>query len=206
MYVIGKYIAKRDFNIRNCVLVWSCSLREHCLFPCAMDVVRRMPRLMIDFGSVVGLGCLVNKGCDLDNPESQCWFNIIEGPLKGELVMCRMKNIDVKWSLQLREATRQCANCGIEQSRANPLLPKFAMCFECKHVHYCSRHCQKIHWKSEHKHQCPVYKASAVASLNRSKKDAKTKMEMNHDGSVSFSERLVVDKRPIDFTATMLHR
>ena len=53
---------------------------------------------------------------------------------------------------------------------------------------------------------------SSVQSERRSnieqiqEKDANVEMEMSHDGRISFSERLLVDKRPIDFRATMLHR
>ena len=40
--------------------------------------------------------------------------------------------------------------------------PSFASpskCAGCKERYYCSRACQKVHWKAGHKAQCPVLKA-----------------------------------------------
>ena len=41
----------------------------------------------------------------------------------------------------------ECANCGVSDK---PLLA----CARCVLVHYCSRECQKEHWKNDHKQRC----------------------------------------------------
>ena len=46
----------------------------------------------------------------------------------------------------------QCANCLIlELKQLN-----FRTCSRCKHVQYCSRNCQRQHWKYQHRHDCPT--------------------------------------------------
>ena len=43
-------------------------------------------------------------------------------------------------------ARNHCAGCGAQEEDQ-----KFQLCNGCKLVRYCSRDCQKAHWKKEHK-------------------------------------------------------
>ncbi|XP_066280805.1 uncharacterized protein [Branchiostoma lanceolatum] len=45
---------------------------------------------------------------------------------------------------------RECGFCG----KLSTPEQKFSKCGSCLHVYYCSRDCQKQHWKSGHKNQC----------------------------------------------------
>ena len=45
-----------------------------------------------------------------------------------------------------------CANCRIVEP--SDKTNRFARCQGCNIVWYCSRKCQKAHWKAQHKHQC----------------------------------------------------
>ena len=45
---------------------------------------------------------------------------------------------------------RACAACGVKKSKDNVLY----VCANCQSVKYCSRHCQKIHWKFCHRFCC----------------------------------------------------
>lgn len=45
-----------------------------------------------------------------------------------------------------------CANCFAAEGRAS--LPKLSACARCGLVAYCSRDCQRAHWKSNHKQHC----------------------------------------------------
>lgn len=51
----------------------------------------------------------------------------------------------------LKEVQFDCALCG--------KLAKANKCGACKKVHYCSKECQKAHWKEEHKKECEELKA-----------------------------------------------
>ena len=45
---------------------------------------------------------------------------------------------------------KKCERC--EKCKSDKL--NLWKCAACEKVYYCSRHCQKIHWKYEHRHQC----------------------------------------------------
>ena len=44
----------------------------------------------------------------------------------------------------------QCSGCG----RARALQEKFRACSRCEKTRYCSKECQKKHWKGQHKKEC----------------------------------------------------
>ena len=48
--------------------------------------------------------------------------------------------------------SRVCANC--DKPAAGPDDPTFKRCGRCKLVWYCSKTCQKKHWRKEHRHVC----------------------------------------------------
>ncbi|KAK7542872.1 uncharacterized protein J3D65DRAFT_615241 [Phyllosticta citribraziliensis] len=59
-----------------------------------------------------------------------------------------------------------CSNCFV---RSNDGLPgsrhiKISACSACKVVSYCSKQCQSIAWKRQHKAQCPIWKGLPRAS------------------------------------------
>lgn len=45
-----------------------------------------------------------------------------------------------------------CAHCGVT-SKARP-PPQMQRCSRCKKIYYCSRDCQRKHWKGKHKEHC----------------------------------------------------
>ncbi|XP_078673230.1 uncharacterized protein LOC144912188 isoform X2 [Branchiostoma floridae x Branchiostoma belcheri] len=49
-----------------------------------------------------------------------------------------------------RRKIRECGFCG----KLSTPEQKFSKCGSCLHVYYCSRDCQKQHWKAGHKNQC----------------------------------------------------
>ena len=53
--------------------------------------------------------------------------------------------------LMKTEASPNCANCGSDGKSGT-----LKTCNSCKIVKYCSRDCQIIHWKKEHKFDCPL--------------------------------------------------
>ena len=60
-----------------------------------------------------------------------------------------------------------CANCGLNESH----VIKLQTCSMCKSIHYCSKTCQRSHWKADHKKECKELctqneKASQVFGAN----------------------------------------
>ena len=124
-----------------------------------------MPRCVeyyVRFPSTVGLGRL-QFDCMPTADNDQCWFMIVKGPMLGSLVMIKREQVEMKeqhewrfvdgtWQIWARPA-RECANCHNTQPGHIIGPTRFRQCL-CKAVHYCSRACQKVHWRSEHKEQC----------------------------------------------------
>jgi len=75
---------------------------------------------------------------------------------------------DIESMLTTDESTK-CSNPTCEE-RETAETGLFKTCVACRHVKYCSKHCQKTHWKSEHKQECP--------KLNETKENVK---KMNID-------------------------
>jgi len=68
-----------------------------------------------------------------------------------------------------------CSNC--RAAKGSPGVPKLSACSRCGLVMYCSRDCQRAHWKSSHK-ECCVAKADRVPQQQDSldaHKDASSK-------------------------------
>jgi hypothetical protein len=50
---------------------------------------------------------------------------------------------------EMNEKVIACGGCNITQGEV-----KFQVCAACKKVYYCSKSCQRNHWKGGHKSQC----------------------------------------------------
>ena len=48
-------------------------------------------------------------------------------------------------------ARRSCAVC---QDQVPLSEPTFKVCGQCRKIRYCSRKCQKLHWKQAHREEC----------------------------------------------------
>jgi hypothetical protein len=53
-----------------------------------------------------------------------------------------------------------CAQCGAARRKNNKKLQR---CAGCGLIRYCSRECQKAHWKVQHRHECPAALADDAA-------------------------------------------
>jgi len=50
--------------------------------------------VIVNFGASVGHGaCCSENLAGSDEPDAQCWFEIVDGPAKGKLVMCHRRQI-----------------------------------------------------------------------------------------------------------------
>ena len=49
-------------------------------------------------------------------------------------------------------ARRRCSNC---QGEGSILAPAFQRCAGCERCQFCSKECQKMHWRREHRNFCP---------------------------------------------------
>jgi hypothetical protein len=59
--------------------------------------------------------------------------------------------------VQRRESRRTCAYC---EGVASCVQPPFQVCAGCRCVRYCSRDCQKAHWRSGHRADCRASRKS----------------------------------------------
>eukprot|EP01084_Bolivina_argentea_P216009 366901_1 len=62
--------------------------------------------------------------------------------------------ISKMWKLQKRIEGRNCSNCNKNQIRDKQDDEKFGKCSRCKSTWYCSKECQKYHWKKVHRLHC----------------------------------------------------
>ena len=46
---------------------------------------------------------------------------------------------------------KRCCRCNEKQSK---LKAKLKLCSGCGKLYYCNKHCQKIHWKNQHRYEC----------------------------------------------------
>ena len=53
---------------------------------------------------------------------------------------------------------KTCANCGVSATLLAQDDRKLLMCSQCRSVRYCSRECQRAHWKAGHKAECNAHK------------------------------------------------
>eukprot|EP00026_Physarum_polycephalum_P017363 Phypoly_transcript_18567.p1 GENE.Phypoly_transcript_18567~~Phypoly_transcript_18567.p1 ORF type:complete len:210 (-),score=34.14 Phypoly_transcript_18567:4-633(-) len=65
----------------------------------------------------------------------------------------------------LRKETIHCQNCNVTQNEK-----KLSVCSGCQLAHYCSRECQKAHWKNGHKEVCKKNK-DAISRADAEKID-----------------------------------
>jgi hypothetical protein len=66
--------------------------------------------------------------------------------------------------VQKKLARRRCGNC---RGEAPLVVPAFQLCAGCESVSYCSRDCQKAHWRRTHRSTCKFFrKAKSVARDN----------------------------------------
>ena len=131
-------------------------------------MLRQVRDFFIDFGESVGVGKILNDRMPKENvPDAQCWFEVIDGPWKGKLIMCKRNQFALRermhWRMQdngnmaiVEEVPfpdRTCMNCDKTQSGSviGPL--KFKVCSECRSATYCSKECHQAHWKV-HKPVC----------------------------------------------------
>uniref|UniRef100_A0A0G4GW11 MYND-type domain-containing protein n=1 Tax=Chromera velia CCMP2878 TaxID=1169474 RepID=A0A0G4GW11_9ALVE len=57
-------------------------------------------------------------------------------------------------SSESKKPPQQCAACGVLEGDGVKSSERFARCSRCKKPKYCSRECQKRHWKRGHKEEC----------------------------------------------------
>ena len=112
---------------------------------------------LVNFGDSVGIGQLRNLNGqvpDVDTePEAQCWFEIIEGPLVGKRVMCKRWQFSVgDYRVLEPQELRCCEFCKETQVKAGKWSKKFPQCSKCR-CYYCSSECQSNDWAA-HKLVC----------------------------------------------------
>ena len=71
-----------------------------------------------------------------------------------------------------RNANVLCSNCGKEGVQF-----RMPVCSQCNTVPYCSRECQRLHWKAIHKHECEELARLRKAKLTLEKKREKKEEE-----------------------------
>lgn len=138
----------------------SCSLAQLAM-PSLLSTLRSKsaaPHIQLAyFGAKVGMGKFANLSGELPDrdtkPEGQCWFEIIEGPKVGELVMCKRWEFSVgNFRLLEPHEVRSCEFCTAKQCKAARWRRKFQQCPKCRCC-YCSSECQSNDWAA-HKLVC----------------------------------------------------
>ena len=70
--------------------------------------------------------------------------------VRGEVV-AHGPYVDVTWRGQQVCSWQECERAeGLEESRET----RFKACGQCRRVYYCSKECQRLHWKRTHRHEC----------------------------------------------------
>ena len=110
-----------------------------------------------DFGDTVGVGrCLNEEIPTASDGDSQCWFEIVSGPMCGKTVMCKRRQFGPSMDMGPHLA-RTCAFCGKMQLKKEGerrmKRKKMQQCGRCRSVYYCGDVCQGLDWK-EHKVTC----------------------------------------------------
>lgn len=85
---------------------------------------------------------------------------------------------------------RRCAYCGVTRVRE-----KMALCSQCKCVRYCSKECQKLHWRIEHKKWCQAAAIIADQWLKANPKYTVQEQEERRQQLMSTIEKKVDDVR-----------
>lgn len=108
------------------------------------------------------------EDCDGVSPKSMA---IMSGAMNK---VSDMINIQVAKHSRKQRGVDKCTNCGQKSST------KIMVCSLCKSTQYCSRECQKKHWKNGHKSDCSRLAQSATVEIILDKPSGK-------DGSMFFS-------------------
>eukprot|EP01084_Bolivina_argentea_P216008 366900_1 len=66
----------------------------------------------------------------------------------------RIVTMSKMWKLTKRIEGRNCSNCNKKEIRDKNENEKFKKCSRCKSTWYCSKECQKYHWKKVHRLHC----------------------------------------------------
>ena len=99
------------------------------------------------FGPGVGIGVIATRFVPT-NPESHCFFTIVQGPMFGELVAIKRSKLPEDNGFSENLGSRRCGACGDAQLKAypDPRGKRFRLCNRCKMIYYCSEACQREHW------------------------------------------------------------
>ena len=74
--------------------------------------------------------------------------------------------------LALPDGPSMRTTCNFCLRTASPETPKMLACTACKSVFYCSKNCQRLHWKSGvHKAECSMFDRVKIASKFYNKSD-----------------------------------
>ncbi|XP_078592494.1 uncharacterized protein LOC144871222 [Branchiostoma floridae x Branchiostoma japonicum] len=118
---------------------------EHCGCVMSSSVIEAFERLKAGTSNdKVSASGTESKGSKEKNGSTKQTEKLPEKPVANGVRVCPEK-IQVK-----KRKIRECGFCG----KLSTNEQKFSKCGSCLHVYYCSRDCQKQHWKSGHKNQC----------------------------------------------------
>jgi len=92
-------------------------------------------------------------------------------------IVSEMSNVIRKYGTQHTGNKKKCVLCG-KSDRDTKLF----QCARCKVVQYCSKECQKVHWKKEHKYSCAIKRSNAPVKVRRPA--ANKHVPMGPDGSL----------------------
>eukprot|EP01084_Bolivina_argentea_P318146 551680_1 len=88
-----------------------------------------------------------------------CKNIVCKNIMSGSLTKCnRDKIMDaIKWELFVNKLIgRTCSNCNKREDRNITNIVFFGVC-RCRTSRYCSKVCQKLHWKRKHRFECTSY-------------------------------------------------